>query len=179
MEKDTKLSLNYHQILTLSVPLLNSAKITLNDGDQKHFKCKKAKNIFTFVFYTGKKTHEYQPIKCFKDVKNKTFLLFYFPWLNGLHQPNTVSYYLSIWASSWETCLREFPTRSDSNRPAQLQKLAWGLKFWLLFSGTLLLANISNLHETRDITLSRQWTTIRIWHKTCFLMVWPAHINKC
>ena len=31
-----------------------------------------------------------------------------------------------------KTCLREFPTRSDSNRPAQLQKLAWGLKFWLL-----------------------------------------------
>ena len=28
-----------------------------------------------------------------------------------------------------KTCLREFPTRS--NWPAQLQKLAWGLKFWL------------------------------------------------
>ena len=27
-----------------------------------------------------------------------------------------------------ETCLREFPTRSGSNWPAQLQKLAWGLK---------------------------------------------------
>ena len=30
-----------------------------------------------------------------------------------------------------KTCLREFPTRSDSNRPAQPQKLAWGLKFWI------------------------------------------------
>ena len=30
-----------------------------------------------------------------------------------------------------KTCLREFPTRSDSNWPAQLQKLAGGLKFWL------------------------------------------------
>ena len=30
-----------------------------------------------------------------------------------------------------KTCLREFPTRSDSNWPAQLQKLAWGLKSWL------------------------------------------------
>ena len=28
-------------------------------------------------------------------------------------------------------CRREFPTRSDSNWPAQLQKLARGLKFWL------------------------------------------------
>ena len=35
------------------------------------------------------------------------------------------------WASSWETCLREFPTRSDSNWPAQLQKLARVLKFRL------------------------------------------------
>ena len=30
-----------------------------------------------------------------------------------------------------KTCPREFPTRSDSNWPAQLQKLAGGLKFWL------------------------------------------------
>ena len=30
-----------------------------------------------------------------------------------------------------KTCLPEFPTRSDSNWPAQLQKLAWGLQFWL------------------------------------------------
>ena len=30
-----------------------------------------------------------------------------------------------------KTCLRVFPTRSDSNWPAQLQKLARGLKFWL------------------------------------------------
>ena len=30
-----------------------------------------------------------------------------------------------------KTCLREFPTRSDSNWPAQLQKLAGCLKFWL------------------------------------------------
>ena len=30
-----------------------------------------------------------------------------------------------------KTRLREFPTRSDSNWPAQLQKLAWGLKFLL------------------------------------------------
>ena len=29
------------------------------------------------------------------------------------------------------TCLPEFPTRSDSNWPAQLQKLARGLKFWI------------------------------------------------
>ena len=42
-------------------------------------------------------------------------------------------------------CVREFPTRSDSNWPAQLQKLAWGLKFWL--------------QKLRDITLSRQRTT--------------------
>ena len=30
-----------------------------------------------------------------------------------------------------KTCLRDFPTRSDSNWSAQLQKLALGLKFWL------------------------------------------------
>ena len=30
-----------------------------------------------------------------------------------------------------KTCLREFPTRSGSNWPAQLQKLARALKFWL------------------------------------------------
>ena len=28
-------------------------------------------------------------------------------------------------------CLREFPTRPDTNRPAQPQKLARVLKFWL------------------------------------------------
>ena len=28
-------------------------------------------------------------------------------------------------------CLREYPTRQDTNWPAQLQKLAGGLKFWL------------------------------------------------
>ena len=32
---------------------------------------------------------------------------------------------------SEKMCLRAFPTRSDSNWPAQLQKLALGLKFWL------------------------------------------------
>ena len=34
-------------------------------------------------------------------------------------------------ATTDKMCLREFPTRPDSNWPAQLQKLAWGLKFWL------------------------------------------------
>ena len=42
-----------------------------------------------------------------------------------------------------KTCLREFSTRSDSNWPAQLQKLARILKFWLY----------------RDIILSKQRTT--------------------
>ena len=39
----------------------------------------------------------------------------------------------NIWYESRheKTCLREFATRSDSNWPAQLQKLALGLKFWL------------------------------------------------
>ena len=38
----------------------------------------------------------------------------------------------STWKPLHEkTCLREFPTRSDSKWPAQIQKLAWGLKFWL------------------------------------------------
>ena len=41
-------------------------------------------------------------------------------------------------------CLREFPARSDSNWPAQLQKLAGGLRFWL---------------QKLDITLARQRTT--------------------
>ena len=38
-----------------------------------------------------------------------------------------------------KTCLREFPTMSDSNWPAQLhvQKLACGLKFWLQKQETL------------------------------------------
>ena len=30
-----------------------------------------------------------------------------------------------------KTCLREFPTRPDTNRPAQPQRLARVLKFWL------------------------------------------------
>ena len=53
---------------------------------------------------------------------------------------------MGCWALNWEifslnahtcepghekTCLREFLTRSDSNWPAQIQKLAWGLKFWV------------------------------------------------
>ena len=44
-----------------------------------------------------------------------------------------------------KTCLREFPTRSDTNRPAQLQKLARVLKILAI--------------ESRDIILSKQRTT--------------------
>ena len=36
-----------------------------------------------------------------------------------------------IYMSHDKMCFWEFLTRSDSNRPAQPQKLAWGLKFWL------------------------------------------------
>ena len=41
-----------------------------------------------------------------------------------------------------KTCLWEFPTRSDSNWPAQLQKLARVLKFWLY-----------NLHTRETVNL--------------------------
>ena len=36
-----------------------------------------------------------------------------------------------IWAMSQENLSSGFATRKDSNRPAQPQKLATGLKFWI------------------------------------------------
>ena len=64
-----------------------------------------------------------------------------------------------------KTCLREFPTRSDSNWPAQLQKLARVLKFL----------------ETRGIILSRQRTTralIRLRGCQADLSLYCLHMAK-
>ena len=61
-----------------------------------------------------------------------------------------------------KTYFREFPTRPDTNRPAQLQKLAWGLKFWL-----------QKLETIHYLGSEQQWSAslfVRIWHKTRFLM---------
>ena len=71
-----------------------------------------------------------------------------------------------------KTCLREFPTRSDSNRPAQLQKLAWGLKFWLQKLETLHYLGSEQQRRWSDCADAQAdlRLVVRIWHKTRFLM---------
>ena len=94
---------------------------------------------------------------------------------------NHTQYY---WVSSWavirykrkrntfeprhdKTCFREFPTKSNSNWPAQLQKLAWSLKFWLQKLETLHYLG-SDQHPHSLICAF----VVRIWHKTHFLLAW-------
>ena len=73
-----------------------------------------------------------------------------------------------------KTCLLEIPTRSDSNWPAQLLKLAWGLKFWL--------QKLETSHYLGN-EQQRRWSdcadayVVRIWHKTLFSHG-PAHIEN-
>ena len=63
----------------------------------------------------------------------------------------------TIWASSWENLSSGFPTRVDSNRPAELQGLARVLKFRIY----------------RDIILSRQWK-IKMLIRLCGCAGWSA-----
>ena len=71
-----------------------------------------------------------------------------------------------------KTCLREFSTRSDSNWPAQLQKLALGLKFWLQKLETLHYLGSEQQRRWSDCVDAQADLTfvVRIWHKTHFLM---------
>ena len=62
-----------------------------------------------------------------------------------------------------KTCLREFPTRPDSNRPAQPHKLARVLKFRLL-------EILYYLSSEQQMRWSHCAFVVRIWHKTPFLM---------
>ena len=38
---------------------------------------------------------------------------------------------LVIWAMTWENVSSGFPTRLDTNRAVQSQRIVWGLKFWI------------------------------------------------
>ena len=74
-----------------------------------------------------------------------------------------------------KTYLREFPTRSHSNWPAQPQKLAWGLKFWLQKLETLHYLGSEQQRRRSD------WVdaglicafVVRIWH-TRHILSWPS-----
>ena len=70
------------------------------------------------------------------------------------------------------TCLREFPTRSDSNWPAQLQKLAWSLNFFLQKLEMLLYLGVGqNADAQADLGLC-------CWHMTWHVFSWPgSHIK--
>ena len=69
-------------------------------------------------------------------------------------------------------CLWEFPTRSDSNWLAQLQKLAWSLKFWLQKLETLHYLGSENKGADQTARMRRLICAfvVRIWYKTRFLM---------
>ena len=76
--------------------------------------------------------------------------------------------------------LRGFSTRSDSNQPAQLLKLAW------IFKLCIYQAHISNYLSSEQ---QRCWSDcadaqadlhictffVRIWHRTHFRMTWPIY----
>ena len=71
-----------------------------------------------------------------------------------------------------KTCLREFPTRSDSNWPAQLQKLAWVLKFRLYNLEILYYLSSENKGADQTARMRRLICAfvVRTWHKIHFLM---------
>ena len=71
-----------------------------------------------------------------------------------------------------KTCIREFPTRPDTNRPAQPQKLPRVLKFRLLNLEILyyLTANNKAANQTAPMRRLICAFVVRIWHKTHFLM---------
>ena len=66
-----------------------------------------------------------------------------------------------------KTCLREIPSRSDSNWPAQLQKLAWGLKFWLQKLETL-----HNLGSEQQ----RRWSDCADAYDIIHVFSWPGSL---
>ena len=61
---------------------------------------------------------------------------------------------------------------SDSNWPAQRQKLAWGLKFWLQKLETLHYLGSENKGADQTARMRRLICAfvVRIWHNTRFLM---------
>ena len=67
---------------------------------------------------------------------------------------------------------REFPTRSHSTWPAQLQKLAWGLKFWLQKLETFYYLGCENKGADQTARMRRLICAfvVRVWHKRRFLM---------
>ena len=89
----------------------------------------------------------------------------YVPSVTGLHRSRISSILSAISKNSCEprhdkTCLWEFPTRPDTNRPAQPQKLARVLKFWL-----------KNLEI--NVILSKQRTTKTLM-RLCGCAGWSA-----
>ena len=73
-----------------------------------------------------------------------------------------------------KTCLREFPTRPDTNRPAQPQKVTRVLKFRL--QNLEIVYYLSNENKGADQTARMRRLIcdfiVRIWHKIHFLMAW-------
>ena len=61
---------------------------------------------------------------------------------------------ISTWASSWENVSSWVCDQVRLNRPAQLQKLAWGLKFWL--------QKLETLHYLRN-EQQRRWLDCAGW----------------
>ena len=77
-----------------------------------------------------------------------------------------------------KTCLRVFPTRSDSNWPTQLQKLAWGLKIWRQKLEILHYLGSKNKGADQTARMRRLICAfvVRIWHKTRFFIARPICI---
>ena len=73
-----------------------------------------------------------------------------------------------------KTCLREFPIRSDSNWPAQLQKLAWGFNFWLRKLETLHYLGSEQQRRWSDCANAQADLRLCCSHMTWHVFSWPG-----
>ena len=71
-----------------------------------------------------------------------------------------------------------FRSGQTQNWPAQLQKLGWGLKFWLQKLEILHYLGSKNKGADQTAPMRRLICAfvVRIWHKTHFLMAWLKYI---
>ena len=76
-------------------------------------------------------------------------------------------------------CLRESPTRQDTNWPAQLQRPARILKFWIHKLEVSFCLGSEQQRRWSDCWMHRLICAfvVCIWHKTHFLMAWLIHIT--
>ena len=86
---------------------------------------------------------------------------------------------LTVWINGSrheKMCLCEFPTRSDSNWPAQPQKLAWRLIFWLQKLETLHYLGSEQQRCWSDCVDAQTDLHLCCSHMTWHIFSWPGSL---